>query len=124
MWETVDLRELRAFLTLADELHFGRTAERLHLTPSRVSQAIRALEHKLGVDLVYRTSREVQLTVAGERFQRDASAAYGQLMTVLERTQRHSGTFAGVLRLGIFSGPAAGPHLLTIIDVFTARHPE
>jgi DNA-binding transcriptional LysR family regulator len=62
MWETVDLRELRAFLTLADELHFGRTAERLRLTPSRVSQAIRALEHKL------------QLTVAGERVQREASA--------------------------------------------------
>jgi hypothetical protein len=45
-------------------------------------------------------------------------------MTVLERTQRHSGTFAGVLRLGILSAPAAGPDLLTIVDVFTARHPD
>ena len=48
MWQAVELRELRLFLTLAEELHFGRTAERLQLTPSRVSQSLRALEDKLG----------------------------------------------------------------------------
>ena len=48
MWQTVDLRELRLFLALAEELHFGRTAERLHITPSRVSQSLQELERKVG----------------------------------------------------------------------------
>jgi DNA-binding transcriptional LysR family regulator len=124
MWETVDLRELRVFLTLAEELHFGRTAERLHLTSSRVSQSIRALERKLGSELVYRTSRQVQLTAAGERFRREAGSAYDELMQVLRRTQARTAGMEGVLRLGLFSPPAAGPHLLAIVDAFTARHPE
>jgi DNA-binding transcriptional LysR family regulator len=124
MWETVDLRELRAFLALAEELHFGRTADRLRVTPSRVSQSIRALEHKLGVQLVYRTSRQVRLTAAGERFRDAAGAAYDQLMDVLRSTREDSGSLDGVLRLGLFSGPAAGPDLLRIVDAFTGRHPD
>jgi DNA-binding transcriptional LysR family regulator len=48
MWESVELREIRAFLALANELHFGRTAEVLGLSQSRVSQVIRQLEAKLG----------------------------------------------------------------------------
>src|SRR5919107_1404181 len=67
MWETVELREIRVFLALADELHFGRTAERVGLTQSRVSQSLRELEDKLGVQLILRTTRRVTLTAAGER---------------------------------------------------------
>ena len=48
MWPDLELREIRMFLTLAEELHFGRTAERLGITPSRVSQTIRTLEARLG----------------------------------------------------------------------------
>ena len=62
MWSVVELREIRVFLTLADELHFGRTAERLQLTSSRVSQILRELERKLGVQRLHRTSRRVELT--------------------------------------------------------------
>ena len=62
MWSTVELREIRVFLMLAEELHFGRTAERLQLTSSRVSQILQDLETKLGGQLVYRTSRHVELT--------------------------------------------------------------
>jgi DNA-binding transcriptional LysR family regulator len=51
MWRAVELRELRVFLVLAEELHFGRTADRLGLTQSRVSQSIRDLERKLGLPL-------------------------------------------------------------------------
>jgi DNA-binding transcriptional LysR family regulator len=65
MWEAVELREIRVFLTLADELHFGRSAERLGLTTSRVSQSLRALERKLGGPLMHRTSRRVALTPSG-----------------------------------------------------------
>ncbi len=75
MWSTVELRELRVFLTLAEELHFGRTAERLHVTPSRVSQILRELERKLGSQLVHRTSRHVELTALGERFRKEQVSA-------------------------------------------------
>ena len=73
MWQTVELREMRLFLTLAEELHFGRTAETLQLTPSRVSQSLRALEDKLGAQLLFRTSRRVRLTPFGVRFLRDVA---------------------------------------------------
>ncbi len=49
MWETIELRELRMFLVLAEERHFGRTPERLWVSASRVSQLLRSLEQRLGV---------------------------------------------------------------------------
>jgi DNA-binding transcriptional LysR family regulator len=64
----VELREIRTFLVLAEELHFGRTAERLRVTPSRVSQTIRTLERRVGGRLFDRTSRSVRLTPVGEQF--------------------------------------------------------
>jgi DNA-binding transcriptional LysR family regulator len=62
----IELRELRLFLVLAEELHFGRAAEQLRLTTSRASQTLRALERKLGGRRLFdRTSRVVTLTAAG-----------------------------------------------------------
>ena len=124
MWQTVDLRELRLFLTLAEELHFGRTAEKLRVTPSRVSQSLRELEHKLGAQLVHRTSRRVRLTPFGERFLSDVRPALEQLDGVLERSNAATRRLEGTLRLGLFSGPAAGPHLVEIIQAFEALHTE
>ena len=124
MWQTVDLRELRLFLTLAEELHFGRTAERLHLTPSRVSQSLRGLEDKLGAQLVHRTSRRVQLTPFGERLLREVRPALEQLESVLERSNTAARRLEGTLRLGLFSGPAGGPHVVDVINAFEALHPE
>jgi DNA-binding transcriptional LysR family regulator len=124
MWQTVELRELRLFLVLAEELHFGRTAEKLRLTPSRVSQSLRALEQKLGAQLVHRTSRRVELTPFGKRFLADLSPAYDQLAGVLERTNVAARSLEGTLRLGLLSGPSAGPHLVEIVREFEARHPE
>lgn len=63
----VELRDIEIFLTLAEELHFGRTAERLHLTHARVSQVIKKQERAIGADLFYRTSRSVRLTPIGEQ---------------------------------------------------------
>jgi DNA-binding transcriptional LysR family regulator len=120
----IELRELQVFLTLAEELHFGRTGERLDLTPSRVSQIIRRLERKLGGELVHRTSRRVALTTLGERFRDEAGAAYEQLACVFEKTRASSRAFAGTLRLGLLSGPAGGPDLYAIADAFHALHPE
>jgi DNA-binding transcriptional LysR family regulator len=124
MWQTVELRELRLFLTLAEELHFGRTAEKLQLTPSRVSQSLRGLEQKLGAQLVHRTSRRVELTPFGKRFLADVSPAYDQLAGVLERTNVAARSLEGTLRLGLLSGPAGGPHLVEIVREFEALHPE
>ena len=124
MWQSVELRELRVFLTLADELHFGRTAERLRLTPSRVSQSLRGLEHKLGAQLVHRTSRRVRLTPFGERFMRDVGPAYERLTAVLEQTGAATRALAGTLGLGLFSEPAGGRHLVEIIQAFEKLHPE
>jgi DNA-binding transcriptional LysR family regulator len=115
---------VRVFLTLAEELHFGRTAERLQVTPSRVSQSLRGLEHKLGAQLVHRTSRRVQLTRFGERFLADVRPAYDQLTGVLERTNVAARSLEGTLRFGLLSGPAGGAHLVEIIGAFEALHPE
>jgi DNA-binding transcriptional LysR family regulator len=124
MWRTVELRELRLVLTLAEELHFGRTAEKLQLTPSRVSQSLRELEHKLGAQLVHRTSRRVRLTPFGERFLRDLGPAFDQLESVLERSSATARSLEGTLRLELFSGPAGGPHLGDIIQAFEGLHAE
>jgi DNA-binding transcriptional LysR family regulator len=124
MWQTVDLRELRLFLALAEELHFGRTAEKLRVTPSRVSQSLRELEHKLGAQLVHRTSRRVQLTPFGERFLGDVRPAVAQLDGVLERSTAAVRSLEGTLRLGLLSGPAGGPRLVEIIRAFEELHPE
>jgi DNA-binding transcriptional LysR family regulator len=124
MWRTVELRELRLFLELSEELHFGRTAEKLQLTPSRVSQTLRALEQKLGGQLVHRTSRRVQLTPFGERFLREVRPVYEQLTGVLERTNSAARSLEGTLRLGLFSDPAGGPRLVEIVNAFETLHPE
>jgi DNA-binding transcriptional LysR family regulator len=65
-WRDVELREVRIFLVLADELHFGRTAERLGISQPGVSEAVRVLESRLGIKVFDWTSRRVRLTPAGE----------------------------------------------------------
>ena len=64
MWRDVELRELRIFLVLGEELHFGRTAERLGISQPGVSEAVRVLESRLGVKVFDRTSRPGESTHA------------------------------------------------------------
>lgn len=124
MWRTVELREIRVFLTLAEELHFGRTAERLGLTQSRVSQTLRGLETRLGSQLVNRTSRRVALTPDGQQLRDELAPAYQQLLGVLGRFSRARQVMTGVVRLGVAWHAAIDPCLLRAIDLFEALHPE
>src|SRR5215204_1998683 len=124
MWQTVELREIRIFLVLAEELHFGRTAARVGLTQSRVSQSVRALERKLGLELASRTSRRVTLTTAGERFRDQAGAALAGLDDVLRTAQESGRRLTEPVQLGVISAAAVGPRLRSIIAVFEASHPH
>jgi DNA-binding transcriptional LysR family regulator len=120
--EGVELRELKVFLALAEELHFGRTATRLGLTQSRVSQSLRSLERKLGDQLVHRTSRRVTLTPPGERFRAQLAPALEQLSGVLERAATRQ--LSGTVRIGARYPNTGGERLVRIIDEFEARHPD
>jgi DNA-binding transcriptional LysR family regulator len=81
-------RQVQVFLAVAEELHFGRAASRLHLTTSWVSQAIRALERRIGAPLFERTSRTVRLTPLGEALFEDARPAFQQLEEALDKARR------------------------------------
>ena len=84
----IELRELRLFLTLADELHFGRTAQRLGLTTSRASQTLSALERKLGGRRLFeRTSRVVTLTAAGAALREELEPTLAGLDGALDRAR-------------------------------------
>ncbi|MGW6276403.1 LysR family transcriptional regulator [Kribbella sp. NPDC055071] len=116
----VELRELRLFLVLAEELHFGRTAERLGLTTSRVSQTLRALERKLGGELlVRRTSRVVSLTEAGRTVQTELGPAIARLDRVLRTAQARS-QGPGVVRVGVLNAGSGVDVLSRAIERYEA----
>jgi DNA-binding transcriptional LysR family regulator len=122
MWRDVELRELRIFLVLADELHFGRTAQRLGISQPGVSEAVRVLESRLGVKVFDRTSRRVQLTQAGEGLRRDLVPALAALEQALAETSSMSRAVRGLLRIG-FVLTTEGPPLSRLVTAFQARHP-
>jgi DNA-binding transcriptional LysR family regulator len=122
MISTVELRELRVFLALADELHFGRAAARLTLTPSRVSQVTRTLERRVGGKLFERTSRTVALTPLGERFLAELRPAYENLESVLAHAARLAAAAAGPLRIGV-TMTSEGPALSRLVKAFQSAHP-
>ena len=122
MWDDVELRELRIFLVLADELHFGRTAS---LTPGcemPMRSAVRVLESRLGVRVFDRTSRRVRLTPAGEGLKRDLVPALAALDRALAETSELSCAVRGLLRVG-FVLTTEGPALSRLIAAFQARYP-
>jgi DNA-binding transcriptional LysR family regulator len=122
MWRDVELRDLRIFLVLADELHFGRTAERLGISQPTVSGAVRVLESRLGVKVFDRSSRRVRLTPAGEALKRGLVPALSAVDQALAQTSELSGAVRGLLRVG-FVLTTEGPALSRLIAAFQARYP-
>ncbi|MFJ6799083.1 LysR family transcriptional regulator [Streptomyces sp. NPDC091268] len=118
----VERLELEAFLTLAEELHFGRTAERLHVTTARISQTIKKLERHIGTPLFDRSSRHVELTEAGRRLHDDLRPAYDQIEAGLQRAANAARGEREVLRVG-FLGAAAGQLMVGAARLFDRRHP-
>ncbi|MEU6994561.1 LysR family transcriptional regulator [Streptomyces sp. NPDC046465] len=112
----MELRQLSYFVTVADELHFGRAAERLHIVQSAVSQQIRRLERELGAELFDRSPRHVRLTGAGERLLPEARA----VLAAAERARAAVAPPAG-LRLATSTG--LGEHLDRVLAEFAVRAP-
>ncbi|WP_405494850.1 LysR family transcriptional regulator [Nocardia sp. NBC_00511] len=119
----LDLRDIEIFLMLSAELHFGRTAERLHLSQARVSQVIGKLERRIGAKLFERSSRTVTLTPIGLRLRDDLQTNYRDLRASFGRAARaaHYGD-AGVLRLGITSSNL--DDVRPVLNAFQVRHPD
>jgi DNA-binding transcriptional LysR family regulator len=118
----VELREIRTFLVLAEELHFGRTAERLLITPSRVSQTIRTLETRIGGRLFERTSRSVRLTAVGEQLRAHVTHPYMELQQAVRDSRDATGAVTGTLRIGMYTESLGGRHLISIVAAFEAAH--
>jgi DNA-binding transcriptional LysR family regulator len=92
--------EIEAFLAVAQERHFTRAAERLALSPSRVSQLVRRLEGRLGIPLFERTTRRVELTVAGAALHADLAPAYDTIQAAMRRVRSGGYAMTGTLRVG------------------------
>src|SRR2546421_7180631 len=79
VWGGIELRELETIFVLADELHFGRAAERLGVSTAHVSQTLRHVERRLGGQLFERTSRRVELTLLGDMLVRNLRPVVAEL---------------------------------------------
>src|ERR1700744_1710676 len=93
-------RLLRYFLAVAEELHFGRAAARVHISQPSLSNQIRKLERTLSTELFVRTSREVKLTAAGQALVEEAPLALVALEHAAERTRLAGEGITGTVRLG------------------------
>ena len=114
----IELRELRLFLVLAEELHFGRAAERLGLTSSRASQTLRALERKLGGRRLFdRTSRVVALTEAGHALHDELAPVVTGLDNTLTRARARAAG-PGSIRVGVLNAASGSVVLNEAVKLF------
>src|SRR5882724_7718694 len=119
----MELRQIRSFLSIAETLHFGRTAELIHLSQPALSLQIRALEEEIGARLFERNRRKTTLTAAGFAFRDNAAAALSQLEQAIGKARLAAKGKLGLLRIGFIS--TAGSEIVpNIIRQFRGLNPE
>jgi DNA-binding transcriptional LysR family regulator len=118
----MELHQLRCFVAVAEELHFGRAATRLNMTQPPLSRQIQLLEHALRVSLFTRNSRNVHLTPAGQVFLADARKLLRLSEAATQHARRIAAGQAGRLRIG-FTAASAYRFLPTLITALRARLP-
>lgn len=112
----MELRHLRCFLAVAEELHFARAAEKLHIEQSPLSRTIKELEEDLGEQLFIRTSRSTRLTRAGKLFLEHVPRIFSALQQARDSVQAAANGFHGQLRIALSDGitPSRLPTLLAL----------
>ncbi|MGI5166625.1 LysR family transcriptional regulator [Spirillospora sp. CA-253888] len=119
----MELRDIEIFLTLAEELHFARTAARLHVSQARISQAIGRQERRLGGLLFDRSNRrQVRLTPLGRQLRDDLRPVYAGLRDTLERARQAAQGITATLRVGMLPFNIADLH--PYWNTFHSRHPQ
>lgn len=122
MTKNIELRHLRYFVVLAEELHFGRAAQRLHIAQPPLSQQIKQLEEELGVQLFERSKKRVQLTEAGQLFFEKVGQLFLEFEQTIQQVQQVSRGETGRLVVG-FTGSAPYTIMPKIIPVYRQHFP-
>jgi DNA-binding transcriptional LysR family regulator len=106
---SIDLKQLKYFLAVAEEKSFSRAAERLHISQPPFSQQIMKLESELGVKLFARTTRTFELTVAGKALMQEAADMLGKMRITIDTVRQIDRGEVGRLRVGIVGSAMWGP---------------
>jgi DNA-binding transcriptional LysR family regulator len=121
----IELRQLRSFVALGRALHFGRAATLLGIAQPALSQHIKALEKRMGVQLLERSTRRVMLTQSGQDLLSRAEAILAQLDEAVVSAQVIAGHKAGLLRVGVIHSAVFNFNFLpTLLPWFRRRYPE
>lgn len=119
----MEFRHLVSFIAIAEELHFGRAAQRLHLTQPSLSAQLQKLEKSLGVQLVARNSHEVKLTAAGREFEGRARQIVAQMERAAQLAKATAAGRSGALSVG-YNLPASRHVLPTVLAKMSTEHPD
>ncbi|WP_369790773.1 LysR family transcriptional regulator [Rouxiella sp. WC2420] len=119
----VELRHLRYFIAVAEELHFGRAAERLNISQPPLSQQIQSLEAQIGAVLLYRNNRTVHLTQAGEMFLKEAKSIIGKVEDISQQAARIHRGEEGKLTIGLTSSAPFLKKVSRVLRRFRTAHP-
>jgi DNA-binding transcriptional LysR family regulator len=120
---SIDLKQLKYFLAVAEEKSFSRAAERLHISQPPLSQQIMKLESELGVRLFARTTRSFELTVAGKALMHEAADLLGRMRMTIDTIRQIDRGEVGRLRVGIVGSAMWGP-IPGLLEQFQSQFPR